>query len=107
MRRVLTSLFAVSLFAIFSDAAATHATPITSGRGPGGVGQLGVANSGPLVWLNANTIVQAVNTKVNTWNDISLNGKNATADAGSLNTFQTNVRNGNPVVRLPGAVNAR
>ena len=36
-----------------------EAAPITSGTGPGGIGALGFASQGPVLWLDANNNAQA------------------------------------------------
>lgn len=94
------------------------AAPITSGMGPGGIGTLGVASSGPVLWLDAEDITGVSNnTHFATWSDSSTNGNNATNND-TTTLYRTNQINGRPVVALTatstgvneltaGAVNGR
>jgi hypothetical protein len=59
--------------------------------------------AGNVLWLKADTIAQADNTPVTTWNDSSGLGNNVTQATGSAQpTYRTNVVNGMPVVRGDG-----
>lgn len=75
---------------------------IAAQTGPAGIGNKDGANGQPrnILWLDAAAINQANGSAVATWPDASGNSYNATALASNTPDFNTNVTNGNPVVRF-------
>jgi len=59
-------------------------------------------STGMLLWLAADSLALNNNDPVNSWTDISGNGRNAASIGGAAPVYTTNVFNGKPVVRFNG-----
>lgn len=91
IRRVWALALAIRVLVIASDACSAAPVPVP----PGGV-------TGLALWLDAAQLTGLTNgATVNTWNDLSGSGNNATLASGAP-TYQTNAINAKPVVRFKG-----
>lgn len=80
----------------------TFPSLIKSQTGPAGVGQTN-GSSELVLWLNTDDVSQGNGTNMSTWTDLSGYGNTANTVAGNEPTFQTNVLNGQSVVRFTEA----
>jgi hypothetical protein len=91
-------LIAIPPFAVRSD--------YGNGTGPGGVGTTN-GTSNLVLWLYAGSLPQNNGSPVSTWTDKSGYGNHANQSTGDNQpTLQTNIMNGQPVVRFDGSISA-